>query len=312
MRPITVFVLFVALAAAAPAAFAQDPAQPEGTSLLGKPLVPPPLADDARKRLEENLAKAVADFVKDPDSADNIIWVGRRLAYLSRYREAIAVFSRGIAKYPEDARMLRHRGHRYLTLRLLDKAVADFEAADRLIREKNAPDAIEPDGVPSRRGQPTSTTRFNVYYHLGLAHYLKGDFEKALAAYRECMKYSTNSPENLVATSDWLYMTLRRLGRAQEAAKVLEPIRADLDVRDNTAYLNRLLLYKGEKRPEDVLDPATDDGIQLATQGYGVGNWYLYNGQPAKAKEVFERVVAGPQWAAFGFIAAEAELLRAR
>ena len=294
-----------------PPAVATGP-KPEGTSLLGKPLIAPEISAENRKRLEDNLTKAMADFVKNPDDADAIIWVGRRLAYLSRYREAIEVFSRGIAKHPEDVRMVRHRGHRYVTLRELDKAVGDFETADRLIREKNVPDAIEPDGAPSLRGQPTGTTRFNVYYHLGLAYYLKGDFEKALPAYRECMKYSTASPENLVATSDWLYMTLRRLGRAAEAAQVLEPIRPGLDVRDNTAYYNRLLLYKGLKRPEEVLDPATDDGIQLATQGYGVGNWYLYTGQAAKAKEIFERVVAGPQWAAFGLIAAEAELLRAR
>ncbi len=286
--------------------------KPEATSLLGKPLLAPETSAENRKRLEENLTKAMADFVKDPDGPDNIIWVGRRLAYLSRFREAVDVFSRGIRKHPGDVRLYRHRGHRYVTLRELDKAIADFETADRLIREQSIPDAIEPDGAPSRRGQPTSTTRFNVYYHLGLAHYLKGDFDKALAAYRECMKYSTASPENLVATSDWLYMTLRRLGRKEEAAKVLEPIHAGLDILDNTAYFNRLLLYKGEKRSEDVLDPSTDDGVQLATQGYGVGNWYLYNGQTAKAREIFEKVVSGPQWPAFGFIAAEAELARMR
>jgi len=294
-----------------PPAVASGPTS-EATSLLGKPLFAPEMSADAKKRLEENLTKAMADFVKNPDDADAIIWVGRRLAYLSRYREAIEVFSRGIAKHPDDVRMYRHRGHRYVTLRELDKAVMDFETADRLIREKNAPDAIEPDGQPSLRGQPTSTTRFNVYYHLGLAYYLKGDFEKALHTYRECMKYSQASPENLVATSDWLYMTLRRLGKTTDAAQVLEPIKPGLDVRDNLAYYNRLLLYKGLKKPEDVLDPTTDDGIQLATQGYGVGNWYLYTGQAQKAKEIFERVVAGPQWAAFGFIAAEGELKRLR
>src|SRR5262249_55405774 len=107
-------------------------------------------------------------------------------------------------------------------------------------------------------------------------------------------------------------MTLRRLGKKDEAARILEPIHAGLDVLDNTTYFNRLLLYKGLKKAEDVLDPATDDGIQLATQGYGVANWYLYNGQPAKAKQLFERVVSGAQWPAFGFIAAEAELARMR
>jgi tetratricopeptide (TPR) repeat protein len=179
----------------------------------------------------------------------------------------------------------------------------------RLIAEKNIPDQVEPDGDPNPQNVPTSTSHFNVYYHLGLAHYLKGEFEPALAAYRECLKYSQGSDDRLVATSDWLYMTLRRLGRAEEAARVLQPITKDLKVIENHSYWHRLLLYKGEKTAEELLGPR-DDGVELATYGYGVGNWYLYNGQREKALEVFRRVVAGPQWAAFGFIAAEAELAR--
>ena len=48
----------------------------------------------------------------------------------------------------------------------------------------------------------------------------------------------------------------------------------------------------------------------LATVGYGLGNWYLYNGNPAKAKELFQKIVQGTFWPAFGFIAAEVELAR--
>ncbi|MGE0453372.1 MAG: prolyl oligopeptidase family serine peptidase [Vicinamibacteria bacterium] len=292
----------------APAVAAKPARQPEATSQGGVPLYAPELAPETRRALEANLAQAMADFAKDPDSADAIIWVGRRLSYLSRYREAIEVYTRGIRLHPDDPRLYRHRGHRLITTRQLDAAIADLEKAASLTAGRA--DEIEPDGAPGRRKEPTSTLRFNAYYHLGLAHYLKGDFERAAGAYRLCMESSRASDENLVATSDWLYMTLRRLGRAEEAAKLLEPIRADLDVLDNTAYLNRLLLYKGLKQPEEVLDPATDDGVQIATQGYGVGNWYLVNGDAAKARGIFERVVAGSQWAAFGFIAAEAELLR--
>ena len=74
-------------------------------------------------------------------------------------------------------------------------------------------------------------------------------------------------------------------------------------------YRDRLLMYKGEKSPADLLGRG-DDGVGLATYGFGVGHWYLVNGQAAKAREVFEKVLDGPQWAAFGFIAAEAELAR--
>ena len=46
--------------------------------------------------------------------------------------------------------------------------------------------------------------------------------------------------------------------------------------------------------------------------GYGVGNWYLYNCRPEEAAAVFKRVVEGPCWPAFGFIAAEVELAHRR
>ncbi|HEX9735460.1 MAG TPA: tetratricopeptide repeat protein, partial [Thermoanaerobaculia bacterium] len=117
-------------------------------------------------------------------------------------------------------------------------------------------------------------------YHLGLAHYLKEDFEQALAAYRECLAVSDN-PDMLVATSHWLYMTLRRLGREAEAAKVLEPIYAGLEVIENHDYLRLLLMYRGEKTPEELLHG--DDGVGAATLGYGVGNWYFYNGDVERA-----------------------------
>ena len=302
--------LFALALALAPALASPQPVcGAEAVSLSGKPLPALPLAADRRPVLEANLARAAADFAARTGDADAIIWLGRRTAYLNCFREAIAIFSRGIEKHPEDIRLYRHRGHRYLSLREFDKAIADLETAARLIEEKRIPDQVEPDGDPNPQNVPTSTSHFNVYYHLGLARYLEGDFEGAARAYRECMKYSQGSDDRLVATSDWLYMTLRRLGRAEEAAAVLAPISAGLAVLENKAYWNRLLMYKGEKRPEELLGPK-DTPVDLATYGYGVANWYLYNGERQRAREIFEKVVAGPQWNAFGYIAAEVELAR--
>ena len=287
---------------------AEDVADIEATSFLGEPLRPRAISEEARETLEANLHEAMEDFAHDPDAASNIIWLGRRFAYMTRYREAIDVYARGIRQHPEDARLYRHRGHRYISTRRVDDAIVDLERAAQLIAGK--PVETEPDGIPSLRGVPTSTTHFNIYYHLGLAHYLKGDFENALDAYRECMKYSEDSDENLVATSDWLYMTLRRLGRDREAAKVLEPIGEDLDVIDNTSYLRRLLLYKGALEEDELLGPAGE--LDLATLGYGVANWHLYNGREDRARTLFERILRGSYWSAFGYIAAEADLARLR
>jgi hypothetical protein len=98
-----------------------------------------------------------------------------------------------------------------------------------------------------------------------------------------------------------------RLGRRDEAAKLLEPIQQDMQIIENQLYLNRLLMYKGVRTPEELLR-AGGDPVAQATYGYAVGNWFLYNGQPEQAKEQFRKVLQTPQWAAFGYIAAEAEL----
>jgi tetratricopeptide (TPR) repeat protein len=305
--------MLLSLLAAAVVLFLAQPApsssqSPEGMSLLGKPLVSAPPTGDTKTRLDADLAKAQADYDRDPSSAEAAIWLGRRLAYLGRFRDAIDAYTRGIASHPNEPRLYRHRGHRYISIRKFDDAIADLRRASRLVADQR--DEIEPDGAPNKAGVPRSTLQSNIWYHLGLAYYLKGDFRSALASYQEGMKVSRVNDDMLVATSDWLYMTLRRLKRDDEAKRVLEPITEQMDILENGAYHARLLMYKGARTPESVLNLNTADDVQIATQGYGVGNWYLVNGDKTKAKEIFDRVVAGKAWPAFGYIAAEADLKR--
>ncbi|MFP3940339.1 MAG: tetratricopeptide repeat protein [Thermoanaerobaculia bacterium] len=283
---------------------------PEAFSLLGEPLFRPGLPDALRAEREEQLAEARARYEADPGDPDALIWLGRRTAYLGRYREAAALFSRGVERFPEDARFLRHRGHRFLTLRRLDLAEADLARAGELVRGR--PDRVEPDGLPNERGIPTSTLQSNVWYHLGLARFARGDFEGALEAYRECLAVSGN-PDMLVATSHWLYMTLRRLGRDGEAGEVLEPIHADLDVIENHAYHRLLLLYRGELAAEDLLADVEAGSLDFATLAFGVAHLHLVEGRRAEAETLFRHIVESgrdDQWPAFGHLAAEAELAR--
>ena len=107
-----------------------------------------------------------------------------------------------------------------------------------------------------------------------------------------------------------MFMTLRRLGRVQEAEKLLEPISVDLDVIENVAYHKLLLMYGGEIAPEELVrqDPNNTDG---ATTLYGIGNWWFINGQPERALPLWRKVLDGNQPFTFGYIAAEAEVARA-
>ncbi len=299
------FVLAALVAASAITLPAQG-GKPEAMSLAGKPLMVP-AAIPNKQKLDADLAQAEKTLAANPRDAEAIIWAGRRLGYLWRYNDAIAMFTKGIELHPNNPKMYRHRGHRYITVRQFAKAQADFEKAAQLF--KGQPDEIEPDGAPNPAGQPRSTLQFNVWYHLALARYLQGNYAGAHDAWVECMKVSNND-DSIVATSDWLWMTLMRLNRKADAAKVLERITPKMEILENTAYHRRLLMYKGLEKPEALLSTETPDPTQIATQGYGVANYYFVTGDTTRARQVFNTIVSGAGWNAFGYIAAEADLQR--
>lgn len=271
----------------------------------------PDLSEAARTALEARLAEARAGYEAAPDDPNALIWLGRRTAYLGRYQEAIELFGLGIQKFPNDARFLRHRGHRYLSVRCFDAAIEDLQAAARLTR--GMPDEIEPDGMPNARNIPTSTLQSNIWYHLALAHYLKGDFKKALPAWKRCVQLSQN-PDGLVSSTYWYYMTARRMGLRKKAEKAVRAVGKNLDVIENQDYYTLIQLFQGGVSEADIRRSLETGGNALsnASLGYGYGNWLLYNGRKEEAYKIFTQITTGGSWAAFGFIAAEAELNRLR
>lgn len=281
---------------------------PQAVSLLGDTLVSTRLPPHVRAEREAQLRDARTAYEANPADPDALIWYGRRTAYLGDYRRAIDIYTEGIRRHPNDPRLYRHRGHRYITVRSFDRAIEDLSRAAALVRGR--PEELEPDGLPNARGIPTSTLQFNIWYHLGLAHYLEGDFVRAREAYDSCLRYSTN-PDMLVASTYWLYMTLRRLALVEEAEAVLAPLRGDLDVLENDSYYRLVLMYQGRIAADALLDSARREGpLATATIAYGVGNWHLFSGRLEPALALFREAMDSGQWAAFGYIASEAELAR--
>ena len=297
----------VSLAACQPRSESRLPPGAQAMSFLGDTLRELPLASATRQRYEQQLAEARAAYERAPSDADSIVWLGRRLAYLGRFREAIDVYTRGIALHPNNPWLYRHRGHRYISVRELDGAIDDLERATRLVA--GTPDQVEPDGQPNAQNTPIGTLHSNIAYHLGLAYYLKGDYARAVDVYRRELADARND-DRRVSTAHWLYMSLRRLGRNAEAAEVLVPFGAQMNVIENETYHRLILMYKGEMASDAVL-PVTATGemsVTDATAAYGIGNWHLYNGRRAEAERIFRRIIAGGQWGAFGYIAAEKDL----
>ena len=277
----------------------------QGTSLLGTPLIRQQINIKKDSLQIANYKDVLNTYIKDTNNIEAIIWVGRRMAYLGDYQHAIRYYTKGIYLHPTEARFYRHRGHRYISTRQFDKAIADFNQAVQLI--ENTQDQIEPDGIPNKLNTPVSSLHTNIFYHLGLAHYVKNELPNALMAFQKSLNASKND-DMQVATRHWLYMIHRRLGNTEKAANLLEPIHTDMNIIENDAYHQLLLFYKGDLS-STKLRGSDSIGSSEAVQ-YGIANWYHYNGEVSKAKELYTNLIKNGNWAGFGTIAAEGDLQR--
>ena len=274
------------------------------TTPLGKVYTLSTPSEKAMQQYED----AKAAYENEPENADLLIWYGRRTAYLGQFEDAIAIYSKGIERFPEDARMYRHRGHRYISIREFDKAIADLEKAAEIIRGTD--DEIEPDGMPNALNIPVSTLHGNIWYHLGLAYYLIRDYPNAYRAYLNCRQSGTNH-DNLVSSTHWLYMIQRRLGNPKTADSLLAPITPDLTVIENSSYHNLCLFYKGLMEEKDLV-PEGDPTAASDAIAYGLANWYLVsqdNVDNKKGVAWLKDIVEGENWSSFGYIAAESDLI---
>lgn len=263
------------------------------------------LSQQDLERRQKKLEEAKADYDADPNNLNNIIWYGRRLAYLGRFQEAINVYTDGLRKFPQSYKLYRHRGHRHITLRQFDQAIEDLQNA--AFYASNAENEIEPDGIPNAYNRPLSNIKFNIWYHLGLAYYLKGNYDKAISSYKKCLQYSNNN-DLKVATIYWLYGTYSKIGNKDAAEALINEIPGKMRLIENRTYHDLIMLYRGFVSSDVVLRRNTEAGELDAAAGYGLGNWYLINNDLGNALNIFSRILDGNQVDSFGFIAAEVEM----
>ena len=206
--------------------------------------------------------------------------------------------------------MVRHLGHRYITARRFEDAEDTLERVAAMVQGQ--PDEPERGLMPNAQGVVIDTLQQNVFYHLALARHLRGDFDGAVAAWRECMERS-NNPDSSSSCTNWLCASLLRAGRADAAPDALRAITADLPIVEYHAYFALCRVYQGELDGDRVLLEAQAKGAastDYATIAYGVGNWHFVNGRHERALAVWGEAARAPMWAAFGRIGSEVEIAR--
>ena len=149
----------------------------------------------------EAVTKAQAALAAEPRNVARIIDLGIAQSGARQFREAIATFTRGLEIKPSDperALLLRWRGHRYLSVREFDRARADLE-----------------------RGAGIDSTIYGIWYHLGIVQYVRGEFSAAAASFARAQPIAPD-PGELAGSTDWLWMSLSRAGRAADAKAMLD------------------------------------------------------------------------------------------
>jgi len=266
----------------------------ETITVLGDTLHSPEIKDG---KSFDQFKSAKTTYFDDQTNAEALIWYGRRTAYLGYFQEAIKLFTLGIKNHPNDARFYRHRGHRYISTRQYDKAISDFKKAVLLIDGKE--DQSEPDGLPNPKNIPLSTLHGNIWYHLGLAYYLKNDMENALNSFNN-RSVTHKYDDNIVSGGHWLYMINRKLDKIGEANTVVNKVHKDMDIIENMSYHQSCLFYKGELQESEM----KMDEVAL----YTLGNWYVYEkNDTIKAKEYYQNLLEKGNPYSFAYIAGESD-----
>lgn len=224
---------------------------------------------------------------------DYRLWVRKGLALEAQmlYIDAVNTYSDGLEYNTFCDTLYECRGHLYITLGRYHEAVADSNLCVRL-----------------------NPLNWYGWYHKGLACYFMGEYEKAVKAFEGCFEHSCDSNVHQLAAMDWTYVCLRHMQEKDKAEALIRDITEATPGDALDMYKTRLLIYKGAKTSEEVLDNMRPDGnysLKYVSFGYAAAMKNYFDGDMRKAKEQLIKVVEKDEyWQAFGYLASRAELKR--
>ena len=272
----------------------------EATSFLGEPLMRRGASEEKEARALQALEKLDGGAIL---SEEELLELGADIAAAGRYQDAITAYSKGIELHPGSYQLRRHRAHRFITTRQLEKARHDLENASELISAQAAEEVLEFKG-----GEPHGTYSHWVNYHLGIYHYLNQDFDAAAREFESCVETAADN-DMLIGSVDWLYNAHLRNGDIEKAQAALELISGSIQADESYPYYKRVMIYKGTLSAEEVVDLDKSDtwSGRDATVAYGLASGMIASGKTDAAKEVLEDVLQTPYWPIWAYVTAESD-----
>lgn len=295
-------------------------------SLLGEPLFNP---NDAATEALFSADRVLAEARYLANASElNLVWLARVDGFLYNWDSALKLLAKGDAKFPDSFRVPRHTGHRMLGRRNVAEAATQLERARQHVQGVPATAEFFPAEVSGVPGVPKSSSQFNIYYHLGLSYFLAGNYTAAASVYEEGFKWAftkyDEGDDAFIAMNYWLVNSYQRIqtpSALDASAKLLANVssdRSNYHVVENLGwgYYYGLLLWKGEKTPEEVLSiAAKEPNLALDTYGYAVAQFlYAQDSQEEhrQARQLMCIIRADPMWSAFGYLGSEYDLFRSQ
>ena len=273
----------------------------EGTSFVGEPLyrkVANPEFIVKNDSLLEMLIK------KSALTEDDYIEAGRLHTAVNRYHDAIDVYTKGIEKFPNSFKLLRHRGHRYMSAREFESAIVDLRRGDDILGTDDS--VLE----HNQDGYATGSYKYWIWYHIGLYHFFHGDYEQGAEAFENCLSLAIDN-KNRTGSRSWLFETYQKLGDVDRARDIIAPITADFDVDQEYSYFKKIMLYKGILQPDDLVDlnKVTSEwtGGDIS-RAYGVAIWHSINDRKEEALAVYQKILETPHWNSWAYVMTDYEV----
>lgn len=204
---------------------------------------------------------------KDPNNYRLWLEKGMYLIYvLNQSKEARETLNQALYLNPFSADCHHRRGRKYISEGRYKEALADIITASRIDYNNN-----------------------EHWYYQGVAAYLAKDYDIAEVAFKRAKDLMIEQGiDEYVAPIEWLWLTLQKLGKKEEAAAVVATVNDDTPcIARSLSYKRRILLYNGTIKPEDFLDREAikqrdRPDLYLISELYGLGNFYYINGETEK------------------------------